>query len=289
MKFGTATVVERHQRPGTLQRVLLRNNFIVNGTYQDPYDISSVSLFPKASNVSPSSILDTSTQLIASSASATYQWSVSGDASAYTGASTQASAFYKEDDGRWAVVLDGVNQSAGNLGAKKYIEVWTAKMTAGSDWQVFINEFELFQDSVITTTENVLLRTKTRLVPNRLRLGEVVNLKVGTEVTVQNKSLSQSIRNMFNQSVISDAQFLIKKHNLDSNLPAWVTVLDYSDTSGSMSITSDNTMLYLFDTTVLTDGSITDLGAGTGTYSVEAKYTILGETIISPMMHFTVS
>jgi len=287
MKFGTAAVVERYQRPGTLQRVLLRNNFIVNGTYQDPYDISSVSLFSKASNVSPETILDTSTQLV--SATPLYSWSVSGDASAYTGVLADASAFYKESDGRWAVVLDGVNQAAGNLAAKHYIEVWTAKMTAASEWQVFINEFELFQDSIITTTENVLLKTKTRLIPNKVRLGEVVNLKVGTEITVQNKSLSQSIKNMFNQSVISDAQFLVKKHNLDSNLPAWVTVLDYSDTSAGMSITSDNTMLYLFDTSVLTNGSIPDLGAGTGTYSVEAKYTILGETIISPMMHFTVS
>ena len=289
MKFGTATVVERHQRPGTLQRVLLRNNFIVNGTYQDPYDISSCVLFRAEANVSPSSVLDNSGLV---SGTPIYTWDqeyFAGAASAYNGGAGFADGIWTVDVGQKAVVIDGVNSVISNLAAGRYIEIWTVKMTAGSNYQTFINEFELFQDSVITTTENVLLRTKTRLVPNRLRLGEVVNLKVGTEVTVQNKSLSQSIRNMFNQSVISDAQFLIKKHNLDSNLPAWVTVLDYSDTSGSMSITSDNTMLYLFDTTVLTDGSITDLGAGTGTYSVEAKYTILGETIISPMMHFTVS
>ena len=55
-----------------------------------------------------------------------------------------------------------------------------------------------------------------------------------------------------------------------------------------MEVTGDNTILFSFDTAVLTNGSITNLGAGTGTYSVEAKYTLLNETIISPMMYFTV-
>ena len=47
-------------------------------------------------------------------------------------------------------------------------------------------------------------------------------------------------------------------------------------------------MVYSLDTAVLTDGSIPNLGAGTGTYSLEVKYNLMSETIISPLMYFTV-
>jgi len=198
-----------------------------------------------------------------------------------------ASSIYSIDDGRKVVVLDGVNSAADDLAAGRYIEIWTVKMSALSDWKTYINHFELFQDSVLNTTEDVLLRTKTRLTPNQVRLGEVVDLKVACETTVQNKGISQNIRNIFNQTVVDNPQLRIRKHNEDSNLPAWVDVSGFSDTEDLVSITSDNTMVFRFDTSVLSSG-ITNLGSARGAYSVEAKYNVLGETIISPMMHFTV-
>ena len=286
MKFGTATVVERYQRPGTMQRTVLRNNFMVNGTYTEPYDISSVVLFRREANISPSSVLDNSGLV---SGTPLYTWSTSGDASAYTGASGEASGIYKVADGRHAVVVDGVNSVISNLSAGHYIEIWTVKMSAASEYQTFINEFELFQDSVLTTTEDVLLRTKHRLTPNRVRQGEVMDLKVATEVTVQNKAISQEIRNIFNQTVVDGPKFRILKHNTDLSLPQWVEVSGYTDTEDLVSITSDNTMVFRFDTTVLTSGSIPNLGSAHGIYSVEVKYNILGETLISPRMNFTVS
>ena len=285
MRFGTVTAVERYQRPGTMQRTVLRNNFIVNGTYTEPYDISSVALFRREANLSPSSVLDNSGLV---SGTPLYTWTTSGDASAYTGVSGDASSIYKVDEGRHAVVIDGVNSVISNLSAGHYIEIWTVKMAAASNYQTFINEFELFQDSVVTTTEDVLLRTKHRLTPNRVRQGEVVDLKVATEVTVQNKAISQEIRNIFNQAVVDSPKFRILKHNSDTNLPSWVEVSGYSDTENLVSITSDNTMVFRFDTAVLTSGSITDLGSAHGNYSVEVKYDVLGETMISPLMYFTV-
>ena len=284
MKLGTATVVERYQRAGTMQRVALRTNFIINGTYQEPYAVSSVALFKKESNVSPSSVLDNSGLV---SGTPLYLWEGDADASSYDGSLAMASSVYSVDDGRKVVVLDGVNSAAGDLAAGRYIEIWTVKMASLSDWKTYINEFELFQDSVINTTEDVLLRTKTRLTPNQVRLGEVVDLKVGCETTVQNKGISQNIRNIFNQTVVDNPQMRIRKHNEDSNLPAWVDVSGFSDTEDLVSITSDNTMVFRFDTSVLSSG-ITNLGSARGVYSVEAKYNVLGETIISPMMHFTV-
>ena len=288
MKFGTATAVERHQRPGTTQRVVLRNNFIVNGTYTEPYDISSCVLFRAEANVSPSSVLDNS-GLVSGTPLYTWQSELGdGNASGYDGAAPKASYIWTVDDGQKAVVIDGVNSVISNLAAGRYIEIWTVKMTAGSDYQTFINEFELFQDSVVTTTEDILLRTKHRLTPNHVRQGEVVDLKVATECTVQNKGITPEIRNIFHHACVTDPQMRILKHNEDVNLPSWVEVSGYSDTSADVRLTSDNTMIFQLDTSVLTDGSVADLGSAHGSYSVEVKYTILGETRISPLMYFTV-
>ena len=308
MQLNGVSVVERHNRPGVMVKTLLRCDFISNGSYKDPYEISSVSLFSKSQNVSPSTVLDTSTQIIAASSlsSVKYRWTLS------SGEFANSSDFVDIEDvpyiikfatGRYGVLLDGENrldsrtQSTDALGnvisneassAGNYIDVWTVKMTDDSDYQVFINDVELFSDGFVAVTEPVMLTTKTKLVPNKVRLGEIVDLKVFVDITLMNRNIPDSIKNMFSQSVVSSPQFTIKKHNEDSNLPSRVVVAAGSDTSATISITSDNTMVYRFDTSVLTDNSITDLGAGTGTYSIEAKYTILGETIVSPMMYFTV-
>ena len=312
MKLNGVEVVERHNRPGNLSRVLLRANFISNGAYKDPYDISAVTLHTRASNTAPSGILVTSSQVVdesyLSGDSLKFRWSPSGtagtiddclDSAQYTAGGLTTSSVFKLGTGQFGVVLDGVAIVSslninGDLirntasGAGTYIDVWTVKMAEESDWQVFINNVELFQDNFTVTTEPIMVRTKNKLIPNEVRLGEVVDLKVTTEVNVMNKNIDQTIKNTFTQSLVDDPKFLIKKHNEDSNLPSWVDVSGFEDTSGFITTTSDNTMVMSFDTSVLTSGAITNLGAGRGTYSVEAKYNVLSETIISPMMYFTV-
>jgi hypothetical protein len=314
MKLNGVEVVERHNRPGVLKRVVLKANFISNGAYVDPYDISAVTLHTRAANTSPSSILVASSQVVdesyLSGDALKFRWSPAGGTGTisdcleevdYTAGGSNTSSIFRLGTGQFAVVLDGVSRVAvrsedinGDYilntasGAGNYIDVWTVKMTADSDWQVIINNVELFQDNLVVTTEPMMLRTKNRLIPNEVRLGEVVDLKVSTEVNVMNRNIDQTVKNMFTHSVVDNPQFLIKKHNEDSNLPSWVEVSGYLDTADSMQTTSDNTMVFSFDTSVLTSGSIANLGSGTGTYSVEAKYTLLNETIISPMMYFTV-
>ena len=108
------------------------------------------------------------------------------------------------------------------------------------------------------------------------------------EVTIMNKDLDQNVKNLLSHTVIENPQFVIKKQNEDSNLPSRVEVSGYSDTSADIRLTSDNTMIFSLDTAVLTNGSIVDLGSGSGAYTLEAKYTVMGETIISPLMYFTV-
>lgn len=301
MKLNGVQVVERQNRPGTLKKVLLRADFLNNGSYFEPYEVSSVSIFQVNQNTAPNSVLDSSGHLIASSSlsSVKFRFYEVSAASAYTGTAEDASFIYKESDGRYFVILDGTQtvtsqDALGNTitnqcsSVGRYIDIWTVKMTESSDWQVYIHEFELYTDSIVSITEPLLLNTKHRLRPNVVDLGETVNMKVGTEITVQNKTLTRAIKNLINDSFVQDPQMEIVKMNNDSNLPSRVEVVGFSDTSSDIRITADNTMLYSFDTAVLTDNSVTDLGAGTGEYYIRVKYNLLDETIITPRMYFTV-
>jgi len=300
MLLNKVTVVERHNRPGTLSRNVLRVNFINNGNYQDISEVSSVSLFLKDQNTSPSTVLESSSQLISDTAASTvkFRWVGVKDVSAFNTDASSASSIYKVDTGQYAVVLDGtqevssvtrdgtvIKNQVSAIG--EYIDVWTVKIAESTGYKVFINNVKILPDSFVTTTEPLLLKSKERLIPNTVRLGETVNLKVPVEITVMNKNIDHTVKNTLSEGVITNAQMRILKHNEDSNLPARVEVSGYSNTSATVSITGDNTILFPFDTAVLTSG-LTDLGAGTGSYSVEVKYTMLDETIISPMMYFTV-
>lgn len=303
MKLNGIAVVERYGRPGTLSRTALRLNVFNNGVAYDLYDISSVTLFSKARNVSPSTVLESSSQVISTSAAedAKFRWvqyaGAIRDIADYDDTVANQPYIYSAGVGEYVVVLSpemssttlggfDLSNEASSVG--DYIDVWTVKHTSNSDWSVIINSLKLYADNFIVTTEPLLLKSQTKLIPNTVRLGETVNLKVGTEITVMNKNLDQNVRNTLSEVAIQNPQFRILKHNDDSNLPARVEVSGYSDTSSLIDVTGDNTILFSFNTSVLTDGSIANLGAGTGTYSLEAKYQLIDETIVSPMMYFTV-
>jgi len=306
MKLNGIKVVERHNHPGALSRNVLRLNLFNNGSYYDPYAVSSVSLFTMNRNVSPSSVLASGTQLIsdAAASSVKFRWRTDNangwvaDTEFTTDASS-ASGVYRTDVGKFSVVLDGtqtvssfdrdgdkIQNTASAVG--NYIDVWTVKLTENAGWQTIINSVELFQDNILALTEPLMLRTKERLVPHIVRLGEVVDIKVPIDITIMNRNIDQSVKNTLSTGYIQNPKMLIKKHNEDSNLPSWVTVSGYDDTADIVEVTSDNTLLMNFNTSILTNGGVSNLGNGTGTYSVEVKYQLFDETIISPMMYFTV-
>ena len=121
-------------------------------------------------------------------------------------------------------------------------------------------------------------------------MGSKTDLKVGTEVTVENDKIDESVKNIFKDSVVTSATVVIKKLNEDSSLPARVTAVSSTD----VDITSDNTIIYSFDTdTDLVSGNgVTldsdELGTRRGTYSLQVTYTVLAEKIVSPLMYFVV-
>ena len=66
MQLNGTQVVDRHNRPTVIQKVALRAFFINDGEFYDPNDISGVTIFQKASNFSPSTVLG-SNNILASS------------------------------------------------------------------------------------------------------------------------------------------------------------------------------------------------------------------------------
>ena len=223
MKLNGVQVVERFTRPGTLNRVLLRASFLNNGDYIDPV-VSSVTLFLKGQHLSPNSVLEASSQLISDTAASTAKFRWVGpfkEEAEYTTSPIDASSIYKTGTGQYAVVLDGSGSVSSTTrdgtvientasGTGEYIDVWTVSLDGGTSYQVFVNNVELFKDNIISLTEPLLIKTKTRLVPNIIRLGSKVDLKVGMEVTIMNKDLDQNVKNLLSHTVIENPQFVIK-------------------------------------------------------------------------------
>jgi hypothetical protein len=107
-----------------------------------------------------------------------------------------------------------------------------------------------------------------------------------TEITVENSNLDSSVKNLFKDSAIMSAAFQIVKVNEDPNLPSRVEVSGYSDTSSTVDVTSDNTIIWNWDTDGLkSHNDVVDTGNFgnlKGTYLVNAKYTLLNQLIITP-------
>jgi len=279
----------------------------------DNYSVSSVMLFKKQANTSPSSILESSTGLVTDTAAATaiWRWTLSGWENYRASITNPYPIFLTEDDyettigpstsgifevapGRLAVVLDGtLNGSsmlrdgttvgaAANLSgepAAQYIDVWTVKLCAGCKWQTFINDTQFFQNNAVLLTEPLLLTTKERLYNKRIEKGSIEKIKIGTEITIENKNISESIKNVLREGLITSGAMEIIYHNDgDIHSQAWVSVKSFTETTGLVEITEDNTFVYTFDTTDSTPG----------TYTVQLKYNILEETILSPLMYFKV-
>ena len=313
-------VVDRHNRPSVESRVMLRTYFINDGVYQDPHAVSSVHVFAKSQNLSPSTVLDSDQLISTETDTAKMVFKASGEGvvsgnifspTNYTGVVRGAgvagaspcsgvSGIYKLSTGTFAVVLDGLLGSAlsgvshsstsimnGASGAASYIDVWTVKMTEGGAWRTYINTFELFDDTFISITEPVLLRAKNRLFNKNIYLGSKVGLKIGTDITIENENIDEATRNIFKEAAITNAYIEIHKLNEDSNLPARVPVVK----SNNVNITSENTIIYTLDTDNIFDGgggSVDDLGSRRGTYMLRVSYNLLTEKIFSSPLYFVI-
>jgi hypothetical protein len=311
MLIDGTLVNDRHSNPPILSKVGLRVFFMQDGEYFDPYQISAVTIFKEDSTFAPSSILN-SDELIASSVSslvlmnfANSSADTSNTAFNEVNYSTGASGIYKLGVGQYAVVLDGVNNQSGilNLNSNNaviknsastvgdYVDVWTVKMVAGSELETIFNYFKLTRGNFYTITEPIMFRSRSRLLNNSIVLGSKVDIKIANELTIENANISEEIRNTIKDSVIKSASIEIMKLNDEANLPARVTVSSFADTSGFTDITAGDTITFTWDTDLLKihpQALLGNFGSIKGMYSIQAKYNIFNERIISPLMHLTV-
>jgi len=313
MKINENEVTTRHERPTVLGPTALILYFINDGQYVDPHSISGVSIFAASDNQNPSSVINSDGE-IKNSVSASVLMHFSNSAalttdaafdSTYYRANSDSSGIYKLDTGKYACVLNapsvvpngifnlsGTNTITNRVSSTgDYIDVWTVKRVAGSDLDTIINDFTLTEDRFFGVTEPLLFRVATRLENNYLVLGSKTDLKFTNEFTLENANIDRSIVNLFKQSLVTDPMLEIYKKNQDRNLDARVEVSGYSNTSALVDTTSEDTVIFTFDTDSLkTHPKLLDgtLGSMTGTYVARLKFNALNQTIISNDMAFII-
>jgi hypothetical protein len=317
MQLNNITVSERQNRPVVLSKVGLQAFFISDGEFVDPYEINSVSIFSRSSNLYPSSILDMDTQLIDTAAvsgsilmnfanSASLTNNSAFNASNYSGNIASTSGIFKTGVGKYIVVLDGTISSSGviNLDGMNevipnrasatgdYIDVWTIRFVQDSSPQTVINEFTLRKGGFTVITEPLMLKLKSKLVNSKVTLGSIVDIKIGTDVHVENRNIDDSIKNLLRENVVTSGSIQIEKMNDGDYLPAHVTVSSYAQTAPLVTMSSDNVMLFRWNTTTLSTHpqlSAGNFGSIQGVYAIRAKYTVFGETLITDPMYLTLS
>lgn len=308
MQLNNINVVERNNRPTVIQKVALRAFFINDGVYQDPFDISGVTIFRREDNFTPSGVIDQNLirdDLPTSAIKMHFDGPARPESEYDPADSLTLSSVYKTGTGRFCVVLDGgadlsgyydfhgqtfeVENAASAIG--EYIDVWTVQQVENGPYHSMINRFDLFEDTFFTVTEPIQITASNKLVNKRLTLDSVTNLKIETELTIANEVIDDSIKNIFRQSAITGAEVKVEKMNTGTGtLPAHVEVSGYSDTTDKVEVSSDNTIVLNFDTRNLaTHPNVADFGGLVGDYRVTAKYTLLDEIIVTPPFYFTVS
>tara|TARA_Y100001937_G_scaffold108311_1_gene151865 strand:- start:528 stop:1490 length:963 start_codon:yes stop_codon:yes gene_type:complete len=319
MKINGNQVTTRHERPTVLGPTALLLYFINDGQYVDPQAISGVSIFAASDNQSPSSVISPDGEIKPDASSNVLMHFSNQDAntnssdfdpSNYNAGDSDANGIYKLDIGKFACVLDkrvttGIFNLSGEATINNrvsstgdYIDVWTVQRVSdnvdpdgGSDLDTIINEFTLTEDRFFGVTEPLLFRVATRLENNHVVLGSKVDLKFTNEFTLENANIDRSIVNLFKMSLVTDPMIEIYKKNQDRNLGSRIEVSGYSDTSGLIDTTSENTVIFTLDTEALkTHPELLNgnLGSLTGTYVARLKFNALNQTIVSNDMAFII-
>jgi hypothetical protein len=326
MQLNSYPLVDRYNRPGVNSPVAIRTQFINNGQLFDPYDVSACTIFNKYANTSPSSVLDSATQIIktglpvspASQLGVLMNFEISGggDADIHDGddgrvtserltdedwfpeytPGNQASGIFRIKEGDYVCVLDGTRDLEGgfnlNYGFEKgpgvengassvaeYIDVWTVRLNAASEYQTFINSFSLYNDTFLALTEELLLTASNKLHTKYINLGPnsvTKDLVITTDLTIQNKNLTDEVKNIIQDYGIQNPEIDIWYIDNGRAVPS-STVVDTENED--IRVTGDNTIVYPLTL---------DSTAARGTYIVQVYYEFLTQKLQSQPMYFVV-
>lgn len=321
-QLNNITVIPRHNRPSTEERVELQMHYIVGGSLYDPYEIETVHIFkdttassaefPYITNGISENLIDLAASsvnygLIATSAldysvfrygfdTATYVSSL--DTSSYSLDASAASGIYRGQgysEGVFSVVVapsisgtetDGSPRTiaASGLQSGDYFDIWTVRHREDGSKRTFIQQFTLNLDSVIILSEPLILDSSIELKQRYVQLGSKEDLRFEVRYGVANRSMSRAEKNIFRETLLRNAAIRITKLNEETNLDSRYEVSGFSDTSGVVRVTSTDDVLFNFDTTKLTAiaNATTAYGTVAGVYELQLEFTLLTETIRSP-------
>lgn len=302
MRLNGYDLADRGNRPSVSSRVAIRVFFLNDGEYVDPSEIVDVCIFPELTNQYPSSLLNSDGLLDNSSVSANCKAYFAASSNYYEPStySPGASGVFRIGQGDYVVVLDGitdVSAYASRFGSTientassngYYLDVWTVKYPSDSYYKTVINSFTLFDDTFFTVTEPLILKTYNELTTKKIPLGAKQDLKITTEIVVENRNIDNSVRNLFKTSIAVNPAIQIEKINEDPNIPSRVEVSGWEDTSGLIKVNSENTFILTWDTNTLkTHPELLagNLGNMRGVYSIQVRFNLLNELIYSPRMY----
>jgi len=318
--FNGITVINRGNRPSPISPCKLDFIWIKDGSYQNPFQVCSVHIFPNTQFGSPNPYVNLTAgdadYGLVSSTSTNYifrnykrngagarigfdanvsAWADEGD---YVGGNS-ASAIFNTSPGNFSVILQPgaeyfpttapsnswlpvSSNSASATG--DFLDIWTLVDVEGSRAQIYVNSFKLNSASVVAVTEPLLVTPTNKLIQRYVEVGSKEKLRVKTSLVVDNDPISDSLRNLLETgSLLSKPQMRIVKLNESPELTSRVLVQDWADTSGSLQLDSQNMMNYLWDTNSIVPKYEDDvLGGSRGVYEITVKYNILTETFYSP-------
>ena len=309
ISINNVSFPERWDKPAVGNKVALTALFYNDGQLVDPVDVSAVTLY-KYESYASSALFDavnlpSATPLMNFAPSG----ATPGDADTYTanwgdpdgagGLDYQyASGVFKLGTGKYVapVRLDkglsgvfqgGVLDASTTLsGAVSYIDVWSVKLLPGSQYQSFIHRWSLYEDTFFSVTEPLLVKTSTTLANKHVRYGEKIDLVAPVEVTIENRNISESIINTLKSTLVTSGAFKITKVNDNTSLDGPFSVSGWSDTSSTVEVTSDGTLIFSWDTNQIPTSS--SFGEAKGTYAIQVLYWANGQKIISPRFYVSV-
>lgn len=292
MQLNGNNLVERFNRPSTNSRLGLRMSFINNGQYILPYAVKSCTIFPKVANLTPYTVLNDQ-GVLREDIGPEVLMNFSGTAAGSTyDPAVDASSIYIDGtdfvavlDGQVALsgVFDGVVIPNQCSGVNDYIDVWTVQMYENSEDQVFINEFKLYTDSLVGLTQPLLLSTKNRLINKHVSLNSEIDLKVATEFVVENRELTQDMKNVLQEHSIENAIVTIKKIPEGDHAVLGPQVV--VDRVPASRITADNTIIYNL---TASNNNLDNPSGVLGTYALIVEYTLLNQLIVTKPLYFIV-
>lgn len=290
--FNNFPVTARFNRPSPTDKTLLEFLYLKNGSYSNPASVQSVHIFKDTGNGTADNWLDLSANsptygLVASSMDSSALVIYQGEESESSYADTASSSIYSRGTGSYAVVLeDGINwelpedgslQIYDNSGtvSQKYWDIWTVVDNGVSS--TYVHQFELFNDNIISLTEPLMVTTRQRLVQKYINKNSKADLHITAEHTVNNTNITPEVKNIFNSTILENAGIRIIKLKDDTS-----TGLPYEEiqawTSTGVTVNSDDTVIYNWDTTNME----------VGTYELQTSSTFLNQTVLSDKFNLVV-